>query len=68
MSSSDATTTTSTSKRSSSSSSSSDAGTVVTDYDTAIEVGYFGGPIDETDYTVAGVIAAAEAAKAEASG
>ena len=34
---------------------------VVESYDEALEKGYIGGPADETDYTVAGVLAAEEA-------
>ena len=56
----------STPKRSSSRSSSTYESAVVTDYETALEVGYVGGPIDETDHTVAGEIAAAEARAKEA--
>ena len=41
-------------------------GEPVTDYDEALEVGYWGGPVDPADHTVAGEIAAAAAAKKEA--
>lgn len=64
---------TSTSKRSSSSSDVPENATTkaveafggepVTDYEEALEVGYYGGPVDETDHTVAGEIAAAKEAK-----
>jgi hypothetical protein len=46
--------TTTKSKRSSTKS----ASTAATSYEEALEQGYFGGPADDTDYTVAGVIAA----------
>lgn len=49
----------------SSSSSSSSAGKVVETYDDGLEAGYIGGPVDEVDHTVAGELAAAEAASSE---
>ena len=52
--------TTATRKRSASA---ADEGKVVTDYEEAPEVGYIGGPVDETDHTVAGEIAAAKKAQ-----
>lgn len=41
-------------------------GEPVMDYEQALEAGYIGGPIDETDHTVAGEIAAAKKAKKDA--
>jgi hypothetical protein len=38
-------------------------GEPVDNYDDALEAGYWGGPVDTTDHTVAGEIAAAEKAK-----
>jgi len=55
------------SRSSSSSAAKADEPAAVESYDDALEKGYVGGPADETDHTVAGEIAAAEAAKAEAS-
>jgi hypothetical protein len=38
-------------------------GEPVMDYDAALEAGYIGGPVDDTDHSVAGEIARAEEAK-----
>jgi hypothetical protein len=40
-------------------------GEPVDNYDDALEAGYFGGPVDTEDHTVAGEIARAEKAKKE---
>lgn len=57
--------TTTSSRRRSSSSSKSGEREPTTTYEEALEAGYLGGPADEGDYTVAGVIAAAEAEASE---
>ena len=57
----------SSSTSSSSSSAASEERAPVSSYEEALEVGYIGGPVDETDHTLAGEAAAAEAAEAEAS-
>lgn len=41
-------------------STSSSEGKLVESYEDALEAGYIGGPVDEADHTVAGVVAAAD--------
>ena len=63
MSEAEAETTSASSRKRSSSRSTAKAseGKVVGTYEDALEAGYFGGPIDEADHTVAGEVAAEEA-------